>query len=60
MMNQVAEFMKKIKRRLHIGHADSSVGKSKLLASNKQTLVTTQHPMGISNRLTVVLQQELH
>ena len=23
-------------------------------------LVTTQHPMGISNRLTVVLQQELH
>ena len=22
--------------------------------------VTTQHPMGISNRLTVVLQQELH
>ena len=23
-------------------------------------IVTTQHPMGISNRLTVVLQQELH
>ena len=22
--------------------------------------VTTQHPMGMSNRLTVVLQQELH
>ena len=37
-MYQVAEFMKKIKRRLHIRHADSSVGKSKLLASNKQTL----------------------
>lgn len=26
----------------------------------KISLVTTQHPMGISNRLTVVLQQELH
>ena len=37
-MNQVAEFMKKIKRRLHIGHADRSVSKSKLLASNKRTL----------------------
>ena len=24
------------------------------------SFVTTQHPMGISNRLTVVLQQELH
>ena len=23
-------------------------------------IVTTQHPMGMSNRLTVVLQQELH
>ena len=26
----------------------------------KKITVTTQHPMGISNRLTVVLQQELH
>ena len=27
---------------------------------NLKVVVTTQHPMGMSNRLTVVLQQELH
>ena len=31
-----------------------------LLMQNSLFIVTTQHPMGISNRLTVVLQQELH
>ena len=34
------------------------VGNSYCLGINSN--VTTQHPMGISNRLTVVLQQELH
>jgi len=32
----------------------------KIILTNKGRDVTTQHPMGISNRLTVVLQQELH
>ena len=31
-----------------------------ILRCEKCLIVTTQHPMGISNRLTVVLQQELH
>lgn len=64
-MNQVVEFMKKIKRRLHIGHADSSVGKSKLLASNKQTLkklpniVKQQAPSNNSAAVAMIYRSEL-
>ena len=64
-MYQVAEFMKKIKRRLHIRHADSSVGKSKLLASNKQTLkklpniVKQQAPSNNSAAVAMIYRSEL-
>ena len=34
--------------------------KKYVFLTGSQDVVTTQHPMGISNRLTVVLQQELH
>ena len=33
---------------------------ARIMSSTIILKVTTQHPMGISNRLTVVLQQELH
>ena len=42
----------------HVRHFED--GTDAEVTKTSQAVVTTQHPMGISNRLTVVLQQELH